>query len=422
MIPNRMRAYLWLVIALSLVAWIGLVPSYPVHSWPSVALLALLAFALSSMAVELPFASSISMIYAPLFAALVYAGPIGAAAVGLVSGISLQELRERKPPLLMVGNAAQLSLSAMAAGLVYLTLGGSPFQSGIIPGLSWTVSVIAPIAATTTFFGANLVLISTGISLKTGMQRAEILEALKPTAYWVSLLVLTLLGFTMAYLLALSSWFGLAVLVLPFWMARRTFRVYVELTEAYTSTVRSLVTAIEAKDPYTKGHSERVADYAHRLAEQMGLPKNEVDLIERAALLHDVGKIGISLDTLVSPEELTPDEVNAIRQHPALGSDLVADVEFLSDIVDIVRHHHERCDGAGYPDGLVGERISVPARILAVADAYDAMTSDRAYRPRMTHAQAQDELLRVAGAQLDTEIVRRFTEMVAHDQTEQAPA
>ena len=417
-----MRTYLWLVIALSLAAWLSLVPSYPVSSWPVVALLALLAFALSSMAVELPFASSISMIYAPLFAALVYAGPVGAATVGLVSGISLQELYERKPPLLMAGNAAQLSLSAMAAGFVYLALGGSPFQSGIVSTLNWTVSAIAPIAATTTFFGVNLVLISTGISLKTGMQRAEILEALKPTAYWVSLLVLTLLGFTMAYLLALRSWLGLALLVLPFWMARRTFRVYVELTEAYTSTVRSLVTAIEAKDPYTRGHSERVAEYAHRLAGHLGLPKSEVDLIERAALLHDVGKIGISLDTLVSPEKLTIDEVNAVRQHPALGSDLVADVEFLGDIVDIVRHHHERCDGAGYPDGLVGERISVPARILAVADAYDAMTSDRAYRPRMTENQALEELLRVAGSQLDGEMVKRFTELMGRDQAEQALA
>jgi putative nucleotidyltransferase with HDIG domain len=198
--------------------------------------------------------------------------------------------------------------------------------------------------------------------------------------------------------------------------------VYVELTEAYTSTVRSLVTAIEAKDPYTRGHSERVADYACRLAERIGMPRAEIDLIERAALLHDVGKIGISLDTLVSPQKLTPDQVNAIRQHPALGSDLVSDVEFLSDIVDIIRHHHERCDGTGYPDGLVGERISVPARILAVADAYDAMTSDRAYRPRMTDGQARQELHRVTDSQLDGEIVRQFTDMLAEDLSRGASA
>ncbi len=422
MIPRQMRVYLRLIIALSVVAWVTLLPAYPVDKWIAVAFLALLAFVLSSMAVELPFASSISMIYSALFAALVYAGPFGAAVVGAVSGVSVQELREHKPALLMVGNAAQLSLSAIAAGLVYIAFGGRLFQAGIVPSLSWTASVIAPLAATTTFFGVNLILITIGISLKTGMKSAEILRALRPTAYWVSLLVLTLLGFTMAYLLALESWLGLVLLVLPFWMARRTFRVYVELTEAYASTVRSLVAAIEAKDPYTRGHSERVADYACRLAERIGMPKTEIDLIERAALLHDVGKIGISLDILVSPERLSPDEINAIREHPALGSDLAADVEFLSDIVDIVRHHHERCDGAGYPDGLVGERISIPTRILAVADAYDAMTSDRAYRPRMTDAQAREELHRVADSQFDGEIVREFTDMLAEDPNGEASA
>lgn len=412
MISRRMRVYLWVVIALSLVSWASVLPAYPVSSWPVVVLLALLAFALSSMAVELPFASSISMIYSALFAALVYAGPIGAAVVGVVSGISVQELRERKPLLLMVGNAAQLSLSAMAAGLVYLAFGGSPFQSGLVPAFNWAVGVLAPIAATTTFFGVNLILIVAGISLNTGMQPVEILRELKPTAYWVSLLVLTLLGVTMAYLLALESWLGLALLVLPFWMARRTFRVYVELTEAYTATVRSLVAAIEAKDPYTRGHSERVAHYARLIAERMGLPRADVDLLERAALLHDVGKIGISLDTLISPEKLTRDEVGAIKRHPGLGADLVADVDFLEDTVEIIRCHHERCDGGGYPDGLAGEKIPVLARVLAVADSYDAMTSDRAYKPGMSPEAACEELIRVSGTQLDPGVVESFVVVI----------
>jgi putative nucleotidyltransferase with HDIG domain len=268
----------------------------------------------------------------------------------------------------------------------------------------------------------NVILVSIGIGFKTGMRPTEAMKALGLAQHWISLLVLALLGLVLAELLSQGSWLGAVLLVLPFTMARRTFRVYVELTEAYTSTVRSLVTAIEAKDPYTRGHSERVADYACRLAERIGMPRAEIDLIERAALLHDVGKIGISLDTLVSPQKLTPDQVNAIRQHPALGSDLVSDVEFLSDIVDIIRHHHERCDGTGYPDGLVGERISVPARILAVADAYDAMTSDRAYRPRMTDGQARQELHRVTDSQLDGEIVRQFTDMLAEDLSRGASA
>jgi putative nucleotidyltransferase with HDIG domain len=417
-----MKVYLWAVIALSAVVWTLLAQSYDLRSWIPVLLLAAVAFILSSMAVDLPFATSISMAYAPIFAALVYAGPIGVAVVAGATGISVQELRERKPPLLMLGNVAQLSLSAAAAGLVFVAVGGQSLQSLSAPVPDLLASIVASVVATTTFFAMNLLLITMGISIKTGMRPGAVLIALQPTAYWVSLLVLTLLGLLVAYLITLKSWLGLALLVLPFWMARRTFRVYVELTEAYTSTVRSLVTAIEAKDPYTRGHSERVADYACRLAECIGIPKAEIDLIERAALLHDVGKIGISLDTLVSPEKLTPDEVNAIRQHPVLGSDLVSDVEFLSDIVDVVRHHHERCDGAGYPDGLVGERISTPARILAIADAYDAMTSDRAYRPRMTDAQAREELHRVADSQLDGDLVRQFTAMLSEDRVEGASA
>lgn len=395
--------------------------SLPAEPWPLVALF-VLTLVLSNLAVELPFAVSLSLTFAPIFAGILQAGAAGGALLGVASAVSFQEVREHKPPVLMLVNICQLFISGLLAGWMYVLmsegLGGEVGGGFPSSGLRF----LAPGFAVAAFFVLNLLLVGVALSLKAGIGWTDTLRALSPGSYWISLLVLALLGYVMAQLIAVQSWFGLLFLVLPFTMARRTFRVYVELTEAYTSTVRSLVTAIEAKDPYTRGHSERVADYAHRLAEHMGLPKNEVDLIERAALLHDVGKIGISLDTLISPERLTPDEVNAIRQHPVLGSDLVADVEFLSDIVDIVRHHHERCDGAGYPDGLVGERISVPARILAVADAYDAMTSDRAYRPRMTETQAREELLRVAGSQLDGEMVRRFTDLLGRDQTEQARA
>jgi putative nucleotidyltransferase with HDIG domain len=137
-----------------------------------------------------------------------------------------------------------------------------------------------------------------------------------------------------------------------------------------------------------------------------------MDLLERAALLHDVGKIGISLDTLVSPDRLTEEEVEAIRRHPALGADLVADVEFLQNIVEIIRCHHERCDGEGYPVGLDGDDIPTLARILAVADSYDAMTSDRAYKLGMSTEQACIELSRVSGTQLDAAVVQSFTEIV----------
>lgn len=412
MVPRPMKMYLWGVIVLAVVCWFFLLETYVVPAWAPVAMLAILAFILSSMAVELPFASSVSMVYAPIFAALLYGGPVAAALAGAASGVSVQEFQQRKPALLMVGNIAQVSLSGMAAGMVFLAIGGKPLSFSESIPLTWQAAVLAPIAATAAFFVVNLALVGTGVALKTGMSFREALIVLQPTSYLVSLLVLTLLGLVMAYLIAGESSLGLLLLVLPFWMAHRTFRVYVELTEAYTSTVRSLVTAIEVKDPYTRGHSERVADYARQIAERMELPRRDVRLVERAALLHDVGKIGVGIDTLLSREKLAPQELEAIREHPSLGSELIADVEFLSDVVDTVRHHHERYDGRGYPDGLTGERIPVLARILAVADAYDAMTSDRAYRPRMTREEACEELRRGAGAQFDDRVVIEFTRLL----------
>ena len=414
-----MRRFVLAVIAVAVfvVAWV--VASFPTDRWVGLIILGLLGLVAANMTFDYPTSASVSLGFAFTFAAIVYSGPIGGALVGLAGAASIQEIRDRKPALMVIGNGAQLALAGAVAGMLHVWVSG---WGPLLVSAALVRTVLAPAVAASGFFAVNVILVSIGIGFKTGMRPTEAMKALGLAQHWISLLVLALLGLVLAELLSQGSWLGAVLLVLPFTMARRTFRVYVELTEAYTSTVRSLVTAIEAKDPYTRGHSERVAEYACRLAERIGAPRAEIDLIERAALLHDVGKIGISLDTLASPEKLTPDEVNAIRQHPALGSDLVGDVEFLSDIVDVVRHHHERCDGAGYPDGLVGERISIPARILAIADAYDAMTSDRAYRPRMTDAQARDELHRVADSQLDGDLVRQFTTMLSEDRVEGASA
>ncbi|MCK8114570.1 HD-GYP domain-containing protein [Anaerosoma tenue] len=384
--------------------------AYRITEWSGVVLLVCLVLVTENMAFHLPVTGSVSLSFAAAYAALLHSGPLAAIVVAIAASTNLAEIRSGKPLAIHLFNAGQLVVSVGLAAIVYIGLGGMALADGPVALADILVPAVLAAAA---FYVGNVALVSMGASLLMRKRLTETVGSMGFLSFGSSLLVLALLGLLVAYLLAVQSWLGLLLLVLPFMVARRTFRVYVELTEAYTSTVRSLVTAIEAKDPYTRGHSERVAEYARMLAERIGMPRTEIDLIERAALLHDVGKIGISLDTLVSPEKLTPDEVNAIRQHPALGSDLVSDVEFLSDIVDIVRHHHERCDGTGYPDGLVGERISVPARILAVADAYDAMTSDRAYRPRMTDKQAREELQRVADSQLDGEIVRQFTDMLS---------
>lgn len=412
------RRQMWLyaisLLGLLVLACSLILPRFSPGEPLAMALLLLLTVVLGNSTVELPFSISMSLVFSAGCAGIFYAGPWGGFLLGLAGSVSFREVRDRKPLVLILVNIAQLSLSGLLSGWAYALL-GTPLAVATGPVESWSGSLLAASAAVGISYAVNLCLVGLALHIKTGMKPREVLDVLSPAAYLLSMLILALLGYVMAYLIALQSWLGMLFLVLPFAMARRTFRVYVELTEAYASTVRSLVTAIEAKDPYTRGHSERVAEYAQAIAVHMGLSQSEVQMLERAALLHDVGKIGISLDTLVSPEALSEDEMRAIRRHPVLGADLVADVDFLSDIVDVIRCHHERCDGGGYPDGILGGDIPLPARILATADSFDAMTSDRAYRSGMPFNQAIDELRRVAGEQLDERVVASFVKVLSSD-------
>ncbi len=409
--PRRMRVYVGVVCVGAVALALVLSSSFAVQQWVPLVALVLLNVLTENFAFTLPATGSVSLSYAVSYAAMLYAGPLGGVICAVAGSYTIAEYRVRKPAVFGIFNASQLALSAGLSGLVYVTLGGPALSSSA----AWQSGIwqLPAAVAAVVFFVVNVVLVGEGWAL---MSRHRLVEALREQGVLssgASHIVLALLGLMIASLLSLRSWLGLGLLVLPFMAARRTFRVYAELSEAYTSTVRSLVTAIEAKDPYTRGHSERVAVYARKLAERMALSRADLDLLERAALLHDVGKIGIELDTLTSPAQLSGEEVRAIRRHPVIGSELVGDVEFLSDVVSIVRHHHERFDGAGYPDGLIGESIPLLARVLAVADSYDAMTSDRAYRPRMSQEQALVEIARVAGRQLDRDIARQFSALIA---------
>lgn len=173
-------------------------------------------------------------------------------------------------------------------------------------------------------------------------------------------------------------------------------------------TVMALVKAIEARDPTRGGHSETIVEYAKKMAEKMGCSVAETQTIGLAALLHDIGKIGMPDDILHKPGPLSEDQWVVMRRHPEIGADLVLSVCRLSEVAALIRSHHERYNGTGYPLGLKGNWISLGSRILAVVDAYDAMTNERVYRPRRSHQEAIEELKRCSGTYFDPIVVQAF--------------
>ncbi|MBW2236891.1 MAG: response regulator [Deltaproteobacteria bacterium] len=176
-----------------------------------------------------------------------------------------------------------------------------------------------------------------------------------------------------------------------------------ELRTAYVETIKALAEAVDAKDAYTRGHSERVGVYASKLAREMGFPKEFIERVYIAGVLHDVGKIGVRDAVITKPDRLTPEEYAEIMEHPEVGAKILEPVSFLADIVPCVRHHHEWFDGSnrGYPHRLRGEQIPLPSRIILVADTVEAMTSDRPYRKAMSLDQVLRELTKYSGSQFD---------------------
>jgi len=191
-------------------------------------------------------------------------------------------------------------------------------------------------------------------------------------------------------------------------------RLYHQLRRSICQSLLGLANALEAKDPYTRGHSERVGAWGGRLATALRLDPGEIETITQAGLLHDIGKIGVPEAVLRKRAGLAPEEWALMRQHPVIGAQIVAPFEFFTAGATVIRHHHERVDGSGYPDGLTGEAIPIGARIVAVADVYDALTSDRPYRQAMSGADARAFLRAQAGVGLDGEIVDAFVGLMGN--------
>jgi HD-GYP domain-containing protein (c-di-GMP phosphodiesterase class II) len=196
--------------------------------------------------------------------------------------------------------------------------------------------------------------------------------------------------------------------LLPFVTLSTLFFIFVNSRSF--KIINALAMAVEARDTYSRGHSERVGEYAVKIAEHIRLDEKKIQLIKAAAILHDVGKIGITDDVLRKPGGLNDYEWEIMRQHPAIGEGIILPLHGFADLKSPIRHHHEWFDGTGYPDHLKREMIPIESRILTVADSFDAMTSDRPYRKKLSFEEAKQDLLKYSGTRYDPAIVRAFLE------------
>ena len=370
----------------------------------------ILGIASESLPVALPKGGYVTVSYAIFLSSLILF-PLGVTltAMALAGLIIFGKAGLEQPLYKRVFNASQYVLSLAVAHGVMSFINPSSFQ------FDWK-SLLLYLIVASVFLVINVTIVSIALGIMFGKS---------PWSIWIgnirwsvpNFMALIPLGFLMTLIFNNYGPLGLLLIFVPLLVSRHSFQLYIDMRENYLNTVEALVQALEAKDTYTSGHSARVGKLAVAMAEEIGMSEEKIESLKYAAVLHDVGKIGVSEMILNKEGKLLDSEWEAIRSHPVIGQTIIKGIKFMFDIGEVVRHHHERYDGKGYPDGIKGIEIPLESRIIAVADTYDAITTDRSYRKGSTHDEALEELKSVSGSQLDPELVEIFCKVVTSELT-----
>ncbi len=356
-----------------------------------------------SLPVRLPWNNITISIGFPInFAAILSLGIPDAVLIGFLTLIivNFRRIKPETPIYKMLFNCSQLAISIAIAGTVFFNLGGDLYF------LSLLQNVIPLLLSISVYFTVNSTLLSIVVALASGGSFIDIWKPLVKN-FALNYLSLASIGILIALVQIKFGWIPVFLFLLPLLLARYSFKLYVEVKDLYRNTILALAEAVDAKDPYTRGHSDRVSKYAEKIGKRLNLSPIDMDKLIFSAILHDIGKIGIPDSILKKKTKLTKEEYKIIKTHPIEGEKITRTIPYLKDVSKIIRHHHERIDGKGYPDGLKGEEIPLFSRIIAICDSYDAMTSDRPYRKGLSKEEAIEELKKYKGTQFD----ERFTEI-----------
>jgi HD domain len=422
------RRIAWMYIGLVVLATAALAYWTPLHSsrpdfWVYLGILQILFLICDSTATPLVWRQTKwSPSSAATLAAVVLLGPVAAAMVGTVSLLSIKRQLRLDERLF---NSTMSALSGLLAGLAYVAAGG---RLGVPPapaevhhldlpphaGFLYLILPFALASAVHVLANQSLLWPMQKLNPRSGSLRREGLESSLPLLL-VSDFGYSTFGLIMAALWTVMGGYAIFPVLVPLFVARWAMGQFAGQQRAYAATMKTLSQAVETKDYYTRRHGDRVSHGSEMIGRRIGMGPGRLEAIMFAGMLHDVGKLGVPTQVLQKTEKLTEEEIAAIQLHPEGGLEIVREIGFLDEALAGIMHHHERIDGTGYPMGLAGHEIPEFARIIAVADAFDSMTSARSYGEVKSITEAVTELRKGADTQFDPAVVNAFIEALERE-------
>jgi putative nucleotidyltransferase with HDIG domain len=400
------RLFYILYIAAGFVFFAFLMRDFPITQFKDILLFIALIIIADTAQISLPRGGASIYASSPVdLASILLFGAPAAALIEAVATLLSEVFIQRRAAVRIAFNVPLLILTVGLAGLTYQSFGPV-----------WT-SLDSPRFLVPLFFCGlvyylvNTASISTVIGLSDGKNPFFVWKQNYMWNFFHIFAFLPVAAIIALVYLKAGMW-TIALFVVPLFLARYTFQLYIEMKEAHINTVAALTSALDANDPYTHGHSYRVAQYAMRLGKAMGLSSKDLEILEYSALLHDIGKIAVKKEVLHKAGRLTEDEFKSLKTHPSTGADIVENLKFLKEAAVLVRHHHEQPDGKGYPEALKGDEIPVGSRILLCADAFDAMTSDRPYRQGLPLEKVLEQFEKYKGSQFDLDVANLIIKMI----------
>ena len=407
----KTKMYLGFLVTIALILYSYVFINFSINDFWMFLFWAMLAIVVESLLIPMPNNTvGVSVGYAVNISSIIVGGPLLATTiVGLGFLLRAPKIEGRGyvhvfnlPPHKSIFNVSQSVIVTSIMSVTYIYSGGS---IGNFNFLSTVIITLIGVILNTSIISGYLALVSDSQFVETWISN---IKGTLPSSLAVGTIGIII---ALAYI---GYGYGAVILFFgPLLLARYSFKLYIEMRSLYLSTIQALNKTVEAKDPYTSGHANRVEKFAVDLAKAYHLPFESIQNLKTASILHDIGKIGIHDSILNKASRLTQEEYQEIMRHPAIGAEIISKVDFLNDITTIVKHHHERYDGKGYPDGLAGDEIPIEAAILTIADSYDAMTSDRPYRRAMLPEEALSELEKNAGTQFHPGLVKMFVSIMS---------